>query len=245
MKRFVCLIIIFCTFTSCAINKATYLDKFGDINSKQCDLYFSMIDKYMINQMDIIKNIYLSNPLENALILKLKSWDTSDYYTTLKPEDFINNITTKNYYIIQEEPKYGLYEICIPKDYETDEGKKIWKCGINIFITVKDNDIINFCVLHETTMCKFVIENNRLHYISVDSSFGMSYSKIFYQVYQISDLKLIVNEMVFSSGSMVPSTIIYWKKNDNKIIFTGFSDDNDKSMFLKVKKEINLTTAST
>lgn len=231
--------------TSCVTDKTKYLDEFDDINSKQCDNYFSMIDKYMIKQISLDNNRYLSNQIEDELIIKLKDWNTRDYYTTLQPEDFINNITTKNYYIIQEDTNYGLYDICIPKDYETIEGKKIWKCGINILLTVKDSKILNYCILHEKTMCKFVIKNNQLHYISVDSSFGMSYTKIFYQIYNVNNLQLIVNEMVFSSGSMVPSTILHWENIKNTIIFNGFSDDNDKAEFRKVHKEINLTTAST
>lgn len=72
----------------------------------------------------------------------------------------------------------------------------------------------------------------------------MNYTQIYYQVYDMNDLSLKVNELVFSTGSVVPSVIVFWKQNGRKILFEGFSHGESELMFEKYYKEIDLTNAS-
>lgn len=229
-------------FYSCSA-KTKYLDEYGDIKGEHCKSYFAMINEYMLKNSEIDENKLLPDILENELIEKLQGWNIGEFYS-LSVYDFADNIVANNYFVIQSDLKHGLYEVHIPKSYDTEEGGKIWKCYINVIFLVKNNKIVNYHVLREVTYCKFIIKNNELHYITVDSSFGMNYTQIYYQVYDMNDLSLKVNELVFSTGSVVPSVIVFWKQNVRKILFEGFSHSESELMFEKYYKEIDLTSVS-
>ena len=236
IKVYLVFLLFMFIFQFCSKDGSNLIDENGDIKSSVAKKYFAKINNYMFSDELIDKSNILPADIENKFIQSLPLKNYSNY---------IINIKAKNYYVSQNIPEENIYEICVPKIMDTEEGRLIWKNGLNFILKIDSNNNIEFTLFHEVIMSKLLKFGDYYQYISVDSSLGGNYTEIHLIYFHKNNFtEPVVNETIYSSGSFVPTTILNWTLKNNILTLDGFSDDNKSKIFKKLRKEIMLTASS-
>jgi hypothetical protein len=209
------------------------IDKYGDIREPVANQYFDELNKHLLQNDPVDSGTILPADRHSAII---------KYLGTLKGyEDYIRNLEVGNYYIVQDIESEGVYQLAIPKREDTEEGKLLWKIAMNLFVAFKGNVVLSIYPLHETSKGRLLTVGRHKLYVSVESSLGMNYSQVRLLVFENNNFGLPRhNEVVYSSGSVVPTIMLHWTIESDAIKLEGYSDSNDQHKLVRVNKKLSL-----
>ncbi len=232
-------ILLYIFVVGAAFGQSALLDDFGQIEDSYSRDYFKEIEKYLLPTGYLVDTKTLSMKIVTELVSELGKKENY--------KDYSQCVFDGNYSIIQTNEDEGLFEIQVPRDPSFSESaKRLWKLTANIIIGVNDDHLKSYTLIHEQSIGKFIIHDDYLQYVSVESSFGMNYTKVFLMVFDKHNLKRrVLDKIVYASGSFVDAVLLRWKWGANDITVEGMMVNETSKEIQQIKETINLTSAST